>query len=267
MRRRRAEEGAGEFRCFNKQHESLSASFLPPRYPPKIRTFSLFNFDLLKNKNNQKFAYDLILFVGQVHPWTENLVRSQQKNMNFLPIFFPHSVSLETLSEPLISRENFWFIIDQTPLTFQCIKQDFWDWGHEIALNWSGHFLAVKMIFFFSLFFFLLSNKFTFLEKHSWVLSLIPRTSNTDASGMRPTEAATRTIWRDSSISYLSSGSYILLRFFFFQNCCYCVWVCVCVSACVSISCQMGWTGWEDKAIFHLSGQKSCIHFNLPCTA
>ena len=150
--------------------------------------------------------------------------------MNFLPIFFPHSVSLETLSEPLISRENFWFIIDQAPLTFQCIKQDFWDWGHEIALNWSRYFLAVKTIFFFSLFFFLLSNKFTFLEKHSWVLSLVPRSSNIDASGWRPTEAATRTIWRDSSISYLSSGSYILLLFSFRTAVSVCVCECVCLN-------------------------------------
>ena len=148
--------------------------------------------------------------------------------MNFLPIF----PSLETLSEPLISRENFWFIIDQTPLTFQCIKQDFWDWGHEIALNWSRYFLAVKTIFFFFFFllFFSLSNKFTFLEKHSGVLSLILRSSNIDALGWRPTEAATQTIWRDSSISYLSSGSYILLLFS--QNCC----DCVCVSVCVCLN-------------------------------
>ena len=47
-------EGGGgvaeEFRCFNKQRESLLVYYPPPQ----IRTFSQFNFDLLKKITTKK---------------------------------------------------------------------------------------------------------------------------------------------------------------------------------------------------------------------
>ena len=147
--------------------------------------------------------------------------------MNFLPIF----PSLETLSEPLISRENFWFIIDQTPLTFQCIKQDFWDWGHEIALNWSRYFLAVKTIFFFFFFFtlFFFKQQIYVLGKTQWSVESHTQVIKYWRFGL----ASYRSCHPDDLERLINQLSLIRKLHFvaFFPEL---LWLCVCEWVCVS---------------------------------